>query len=879
MGTTLFFALMWCLGQGPTPGFAHISGERELHDGATEITSVEGHAKLLSDGLALDADRLVYDQRRGVITAVGHVVGRITQGGLTSILADVVTVRLADQQVRDVWLLEGRAQTRASTTPEALLAASTPEELAHTGVVATVLEGNHLVHEGTVWTVEQLDLVPCDCNFDDPSWSIHSNHAAIDTEAERASVVFPSVWIHHVPYFGKLPILWFPWLSVPLTNRQSGLLFPKPMFGGQNGVGVELPVFITLGRSADLTLTPGYFGGDDTQVMGIRGPRLVSELRYVPSASASGRVTLTLLDDLRLARDPANAGLLVDNGTPWFPARGRQRGLRGDASWQHVQDLGAGWGVHVDAVAQSDGYYNRDFTTDVIASQLGYVRSTAAVFRRTDTSYLGLDVTLRQDLSWGYNLLRPTDLGPGSTAPVGGPRPFHRLPAVQWALPLFHLVGPLAFDARADFVRLAPLGGLTGDEGALANQGRTSSPDGLPYSTECLRQRLYYAGGLGKPDQTFTPNAPPLVGCNDLSTDLKAGQGDGVFQAGEREARDRLHLRPRLVLAGQPVPGLMLSAAATWRQLFWLGEVSGTFQGRGYAVLDARAETELARTFADETLRHAIVPSLQLKTVPFVTGAPRAPAGYDEIDFAYPEDAHGRLQAVGEVRQYLALKEGGGVREALRLDVGQGVDLVGPGYVRQARAADGSWSEVTLTLPRLAETYGRLSGSYGWFNLQALARLDLVARQATRLQGSASLDDHRGHALAVTYDYLLDDGTNRTHQPMDLLFGGPVQSGATTVQGVGFFARYRAGPIALGYDLSLGQKALNLDPTQPTRQTALSQLALVQHRVQASWMPACDCWRVDLYARESLKADLTPQMPEFGATVTVSGFGTIGSAK
>ena len=117
------------------------------------------------------------------------------------------------------------------------------------------MTASHLVRndDGT-WAIDELGFTPCECDFEKPSWHIATSRTTLDLEAERASLLFPTI------YVWKVPVLWFPWLSLPLSDRQTGLLVPKPNFSALNGFTLEQPVFITLGRTRQRALEEG--GGD-----------------------------------------------------------------------------------------------------------------------------------------------------------------------------------------------------------------------------------------------------------------------------------------------------------------------------------------------------------------------------------------------------------------------------------------------------------------------------------------------------------------------------------------------------------------------------------------------------------------------------------------
>jgi hypothetical protein len=61
-------------------------------------------------------------------------------------------------------------------------------------------------------------------------------------------------------------------------------------------------------------------------------------------------------------------------------------------------------------------------------------------------------------------------------------------------------------------------------------------------------------------------------------------------------------------------------------------------------------------------------------------------------------------------------------------------------------------------------------------------------------------------------------------------------------------------------------------PSLPSKRA----LALAQHSLTASFMPACDCWRLEVSATQALVNGLL-QAPNFRVNLTVSRFGSIGT--
>src|SRR5262249_50375378 len=141
---------------------------------------------------------------------------------------------------------------------------------------------------------------------------------------------------------------------------------------------------------------------------------------------------------------------------PGCATLGGMRGLRGDFTVLHQAPLGANFYSRVDASLISDGYYLGDLSTDVFTQGTPYLRSTASVFRRDAETYLGLALTYRQDLRYGFRLV-----GAPERAATGekllGPNTLQRLPALTFALPERPLWGKLMAGLSVEMVRIAPL--------------------------------------------------------------------------------------------------------------------------------------------------------------------------------------------------------------------------------------------------------------------------------------------------------------------------------------------------------------------------------------------------------------------------------------
>ncbi|MGV3620676.1 MAG: hypothetical protein ACO1OB_07655, partial [Archangium sp.] len=331
-------------------------------------------------------------------------------------------------------------------------------------------------------------------------------------------------------------------------------------------------------------------------------------------------------------------------------------------------------------------------------------------------------------------------------------------------------------------------------------------------------------------------------------------------QPGEREARTRFMALPKFIVSGQPFGVFSASAFAAWRQFFWAGEASGNTWHRGYLLLGGRVETELSRSFG--RVRHVIQPLVEVRAVPFGAESFDAIVPYDAVDAAVP-GISARVQGVAELRQRLMQ----GSNELLRIDVGQGLEFSG-----------------AKMEPTPGEFYGRVGSRIGWFSALGTLRFDPLANRVaydgvtpvqpglfTRASGRVDVDDAKGHGAYFSYENVLMEGTMRSRQPIDLLF--LVDRGFTTatrVQMITGGAKWAFGPVSLRYDAMFLEQ-----PIDASNLSGPSQWVFQQHSLGVGFAPACDCWRIDVYAVQPMYPTIQP--PQFMGGVTVSRFGTIGT--
>jgi LPS-assembly protein len=843
--------------QLPTGETVEVAADHVVIEPDRQLLTASGHTELRTAEVVLRADEVTYDQQAQTARAAGSVM---FISGLFAAVADEVVVDLKSNEAN---VKGGLFMQKRGVTPEALRAAETPQQLRQMGETPVLISGTRIKRTGpNGFMVDDLAFTPCECGPGEPSWRVEASDASVEM-GERAILKWPVVYVHSVPVFA------LPWLYIPLAERRSGLLVPRPTLSGLSGFGIEQPVYLTLGRSYDVTFTPGYYtgGGTEEHVLGdvtrrepryngIRGPRLLTEFRYVPSEQTRGRATLGLIYDLHPIRDPRSNFFFRVGNVGNAEAVTDPRGWRGEASWQHTQDLGNGFFNRVDAAFVSDGFYTRDITADIVARELQYLRSTAVAYHRGPDHYAGLDVSLRQDIRWGFQYLRE-DRVPAATDPtqpvLPGPSTFHKLPSLTFSLPERRLAGRWAAGMRIELTRLSPLTRTFGDEG----------DDGLFNGGGCLgidpKQDILVL--LNPPCRTY------LLPDGRQAAEPDPTQSNDVFDSADREARTRLDFSPRLTTAFGLGPFMRLTPALALRQDFYLGEVSGRFAQRGYPMVDLVLDSELARVFQSRTssYRHALIPSVQLRYVPGVWGgvpspgaSPELPAQiYDEVDAALPlgpgGQGQGFLHAVVELTQALQLKEGDQRREVLRLRLGQGFDLSRHAPMFGTRPAEGQDGSV------LRDAYARLSASTSVLTAGGQIRYDPNTQKISQFSLDTTIANTHGEALYVRYDDLLAEGSDRMRRGIDALVGPTADSQA------------RAQLLVAGARMSLGI-GLGMRYEAFVQPLARMQSPLAQQVLGVSYGPACDCWRI-----EGVATLRRGQKPDFGFNLSVAGVGAFGS--
>ncbi|MCL2625458.1 MAG: hypothetical protein FWD46_01395 [Cystobacterineae bacterium] len=849
---------LFALLQTTTPSPPEVSADVLAYQASSEEAWAEGNVEMQVANGRLTAQRLSASQKTGWFSAQGQVVIRwADKAGHWVVLADMVHLHLKSKggsgaeaegstlegifsdsyEVEEIFLENGLWIQKQGVEAGVLLN-STADEALKLGKNGLSLRLTHMRQEEGRWELEDFGFAPCDCDTTNPSWHLEAKRGTLDLEAQRASL------LSTVTYIGEVPVFWMPWISLPLSSRQTGLLFPMPSISVASGFMAKLPLFITLGPSADLTLTPGWTVGAEN-AYGVKGPSLGTEFRYAPSENLQGTVAVDWLWDMREQRSPVDAFYTGEEG-----ASKKQRGLRWGARINHRQSIGEYGHMLADIHLASDGYLQRDFETDLILKSVEYARSQLGFSYEGPRIDLLLDFGFLQDVRWGYSLLGDAQL----LRPVGGdgqvidaprgPNTLQRFPALAMTLREQPLGKGFSWGVQGSFIRLAPWRGQTGDEGPDAREGDDRMWINGRWETlslECMRRRLYqpswYDDGLAEacPEEAMRP----LWGNKQL-------QGDGRYQPGEREARDRLGLLPVLKYQKRFLGGgLGIAASLGLREDIWLGEATGRWFSRGYPLLKFQTEGTLAKEVV-EGLWHTLTPKAELRWVAAQWGS--VPMGYDETDLAIPRGYRG-LELGLSLRQSLWRRSPELAEELLSLEVAQAVGVANePSF-------------------RVGDTFLKLSSHWRFLNSNLYACIEPQRGQLSRLGTSLHAQWPEKLGGHIRFDLFRVEGTETSRRGLDMLIGAqPVASKASPNLEMGVWAKLKG--FQFRYQMSF------LDIYEKFR--------FAQHLLGVKWTPACNCFGFELYAQQTVVPNkhndgYTLGMPNFGFSFQLQGLGSWGS--
>jgi LPS-assembly protein len=209
-----------------------IDADQLIYDKDKNTVTAEGSVQLFYQGRVLQADRVIYDRASKRVYAEGHAKmtdehGNVVYGSRFALSDDFANGFMESVQVLTT------DKTRFSSP-----------RVERSGGDITVLEKS-------AYTACE----PCkDHPERPPFWQV------------KATKIIENQTTHTVYYenaqlqFWGFPVFYMPYFSSPdaTVNKQTGLLAPSLVSGGDLGYGMSFPYFINLAPNYDLTLTPTF---------------------------------------------------------------------------------------------------------------------------------------------------------------------------------------------------------------------------------------------------------------------------------------------------------------------------------------------------------------------------------------------------------------------------------------------------------------------------------------------------------------------------------------------------------------------------------------------------------------------------------------------
>ena len=531
-----------------------LSADEVAYDQNRDLYDASGNVRVVyADGNTLTADWVVFNRTTRIGVAVGNVQLTDDEDSLTS---DFMAIDL------NASLAISRNARIDSPRP------------------GFRIEGETIQRTGRdTYEVYRGLFTACRCASGDgrQPWQIEFQQADVEV---GGYAVAEKVWFKA---FG-VPVFYLPWIAFPAKNeRQTGLLLPSYSSSSRNGSEIEVPLFVTLGESAQVTLRPNY--------MSKRGLKTALDLEYVLGEQGTGVGGFAgLPGDDEVDRDDPDTSFSDNRWAYWL---------------RHEQPLGPGMRFGLDVNRVSDNQYLVDFD-DILARdralrrdrrRLRFLESSAWASVARRGWYAGLETSVVDDLQSpddldrdDFLLQRLADLRFSSL-----PRRLGRLPlrfSLQSRYTLFHQL-----DGRSRIEGHQPVGERFFDTGT----------DGLFDAREPDAYGSFPGGDVHRDNAL----GPGRIGS------LRRNEGDGQFQEGELLADDghRLDLQPRLSLPLRFGAIETLSELGFRETLYFPDTGSAEQREIWTARFDVRTRVARDLRFAGRDLRHQIEPRLAFAAV------------------------------------------------------------------------------------------------------------------------------------------------------------------------------------------------------------------------------------------------------------------------
>ena len=216
---------------GLQKGEMYMEADEVIRDDDAGRTTANGNIEVRYEGRTLRADKLIYDDKTGVIHAYGHIVTINTDG----------SSEFSDEIVLDENMAAGVALGFSARLQENVKIAA-----------ASAAKRNDNVQELNKAIYTPCEICAADGSAKTPTWSIAADRVVRDKKRRivyyrNARFRLFGVSVAYLPVF---------WHADPESKRNSGFLVPNASASDRRGLSYEQPYYWAISPSADLIISP-----------------------------------------------------------------------------------------------------------------------------------------------------------------------------------------------------------------------------------------------------------------------------------------------------------------------------------------------------------------------------------------------------------------------------------------------------------------------------------------------------------------------------------------------------------------------------------------------------------------------------------------------
>jgi LPS-assembly protein len=318
--------------QGPSGGQMLVQAGEIHYDYANERVSAVGNVQIYYRGSTLEADRVIYDQKKKRLHAEGNA--RLTEPNGQVTFGEIIDL---SEDYRDGFVDSLRIEL--------------PDRSRIAAARADRSGGQFSVFESSVYTA----CAPCKDNPKKPPlWQVKA--ARIIHDQSEHMIYFENASLE---FFG-FPIAYLPYLSTPdpTVKRKTGILPPIITSSSRIGYSFGIPFFWAIAPDYDLTLTPVYTTRQGFLMSAEWRQRLINGAYFIRGAG--------------IFQQDRTAFVFPDGS----PQPGYHREFRGSIESSGQFALNNKWVWGWDAVAPTDKYFFRDYAVTTFRQTRDLTRST-----------------------------------------------------------------------------------------------------------------------------------------------------------------------------------------------------------------------------------------------------------------------------------------------------------------------------------------------------------------------------------------------------------------------------------------------------------------------------------------------------------------------